>query len=407
MTNRKVLLVEDEKEILDDFAARIRGEGYEVLTAENGAEALEIFQGTTIFVVVTDVTMPGKDGLEVLQDIKRRRPATRVIIMTGFGDYAIKALNSQAFHYIVKGSDGAAQKLLDAIEKAFTEAEIQIKAEREMLSFLTHTLFSSISGGPETVDQILEHAQAALGDRYRESDVYKMINNITSIKAVFMAVANMLHAYRIFVNEPDAFRQKWQEDRGGDIPLRELFAVVLRQTLGSILFEESNLKQLIGILAEHEGSSVAAIRETFLREVFWSEEVSHELGRVTSWLEQRLPVLSLEVEGPELYFDAGGVRYPFLFAILSEVIYNALKYTDCREPVRVGWRRQGDTYVFSCRNTFSQASTKRKGSQKGLAFVHKLTQMIEGTRLFNTPESEVFTVELHLSGDTLGGGEVR
>lgn len=407
MTNRKVLLVEDEKEILDDFAARIRSEGYEVLTAENGAKALEIFQGTTIFVVVTDVTMPGKDGLEVLQDIKKRRPATRVIIMTGFGDYAIKALNSQAFHYIVKGSDGAAQKLLDAIEKAFREAEIQIKAEREMLSFLTHTLFSSISGGPETVEQVLEQAQAALGDRYHESDVYKMINNITSLKAIFMTVANMLHAYRIFVNEPDAFRQKWQEDHAGNLSLHELFAVVLRQTLGSMLFEESNLEQLIRILAEHKGSSITTTRETFLREVFWSEEVSHEIRRVTSWLEQHLPILSLEVEGRGLHFDAGGVRYPFLFAILSEITYNALKYTDCREPIRLEWKRHGETYLFSCRNTFSQASTKRKGSQKGLAFVNKLTQMIEGIRLSNTSESGVFTVELHMESGILGGGEVK
>lgn len=408
MTKRKVLLVEDEKEILDHFAARIQSEGYEVLTAENGARAWEIFQGTTILVVVTDIMMPGKSGLEILHDIKTHSPATRVIVMTGFGkDHAIQALNSQAFYYIEKGGRGASQKLLHAIEKAFAEAEIQISVEREMLSFLTHTLFSSISGGPETVEQVLEYAQSALGDRYHESDVYKMINNIASLKAVFMSMASLLHTYQILANEPDAFRQKWYEEQDETLSLDDLFSVVLRQTLGSLLFEESNLEQFIRILASQKGQTISATRETFLKEVFWSEEGAHDVGRVSRWLEQYLPILSLKIEGPEPYFDAGGVRYPFLFAILSEIVYNALKYTDCREPIRLEWRKQGDTYLFSCRNTFSQASTKRRGSQKGLAFVTSLTRMIEGIGLTSKSENDVFKVELHLKDSVLEGGEVR
>src|SRR2546423_7067644 len=87
MTNRKVLLVEDEKSLLNLFAEKIRKQGYEVLTAENGAEAWKIFQRAHFLVVVTDLRMPIKDGMEVLQDIKRSSPSTRVIIMTGFGNH--------------------------------------------------------------------------------------------------------------------------------------------------------------------------------------------------------------------------------------------------------------------------------------------------------------------------------
>lgn len=408
MTNRRVLLVEDQKEILDAFAATIRDEGYEVLTAENGEEALKIFQGTTILVVVTDLMMPIKGGLEVLQDIKRHKPATRVIIMTGLGgaEHAIQAVNSQAFRYIEKGKSGTGNNLLYAIEKAFAEAEIQLRVEREMLSFLTHTLFSSISGGPETVDQVLESAQSALGDRYRETDVYKMINNIASLKAVFMSIDSLLKAYQIFINEPDDFRQKWQEARPGTVSLSELFSVVLRQTLGSMLFEESNLVQLGRILTTHDAHSISHTREVFLKEVFWSEEVSRDLGRVRNWIQQNLPVLSLSIEGPSPHFDPGGVRYAFLFAILSEIVYNALKYTDCLEPIRIEWRKQAGTYLFSCRNTFNQESTRRRGSQKGLSFVAGLTQMIDGIRLLRKSESNVFTIELFLNDSTLDGGAV-
>lgn len=406
MTNRRVLLVEDEKEILDAFAGTIKDEGYEVLTAENGEEALKIFQGTAILVVVTDLMMPIKGGLEVLEDIKRHKPATRVIIMTALegADPAIQALNLQASNYIVKGRSDAGDKLLRAIERAFAEAEIQLRVEREMLSFLTHTLFSSISGGPETVDQVLDYAQSALGDRYQETDVYKMINNIASLKAVFMSVASLLEAYQIFVNEPDAFREKWEEDESGDASLEHLLSVVLRQTLGSVLFEEANLEQFRRILSAVNASSIAGTRETFLKDVFWSEQVSHDLQRVRNWIVQHFPVVSIVIEDADPRFDPSGVRYAFLFAIFSEIVYNALKYTDCREPIRIEWRRQADKYVFSCRNSFSSETIKKRGSQKGLSFVSGLTQMIEGIGFVRKSESGVFTAELLFDYRTLDGG---
>lgn len=407
MANRKVLLVEDEKAILDDFATRIRSEGYEVLTAENGAEALKIFQGTTILVVVTDLMMPIKGGFEVLKDIKKQRPATRVIITTSFGkDHAKQALNSQAFYYVEKGDSGTARELLFAIEKAFAEAEVQIRVEKEMLSFLTHTFRSSISGGPETVEQVLEYAQSAFGNRYQDRDVYRMINNIASLKTIFTSMASLLDAYEIFVNEPDTLRQKWQEDTLGTHSLSDLLSVVLRQTVASMLFDESNLEQINRILTAHRGDSITTIRETFLSDIFWSEEVSHDLGRVFGWIEKYLPLIALDIEDPGLKLDPVGVRYSFLFAILSEIIYNALKYTDCQKPIRIEWIRQDETYFFSCRNTFSQETTRRRGSQRGLAFIAGLTQMIEGMRVVRKSDSNVFAVELHLKANIFHGGDV-
>jgi CheY-like chemotaxis protein len=409
MTNRKVLLVEDEKALLNRFAAKIRREGYEVLTAENGAEAWKIFQKTHFLVVVTDLGLPLKDGMEILQDIKKSSPATRVIILTGFGntDKAIQALNSQAFFWIQKGGPGTGEKLLQAIEKAFTEAETQIQAEREMLSFLTHTLFTTISGGPKTVERVLKYAQSALGARYHENDVYKTINNIARLKAIFISMANLLDAYRIFINEPDAFSQKWHEERQGKFSLSDLFSAVLIQIVASLLFEEFNLEQLQRILATQEERRLAVTRESFLNEIFWSEETALELNRILNWLDHYLPAISLEIQGPEPGFDPEGVRRPFLLAILAEIVYNALKYTDLRESIKLEWTKRDDTYVFSCRNTFSAASTLRKGSQKGLTFVDNLTQMIEGIRLFRKIDDNVFTIELYLQPNVLAGGSAQ
>jgi CheY-like chemotaxis protein/uncharacterized protein YjiS (DUF1127 family) len=409
MVNRKVLLVEDEKVILNKYAARIRQEGYDVLTAENGAEAWKIFQSTNFLVVVTDLLMPVKDGMEILHDIRKSSPATRVIIMTGFGngDKAIQALNSQAFFWIKKGGDDTPQQLPQAIERAFAAAYAQSDAEREMLSFLTHTLFTAISGGPKTVERVLKSAQSALGDRYHEDDVYKTINNIARLKAIFISMANLLEAYRLFINDPQTFRQNWREERRGSSSLAQLFSSVLRQIVASLLFEEFNIEQVQKLLAMKEGSLLATTRETFLNEIFWSEDASLELKNILYWLDQYLPIISLEIEGLEPSFDPDGIRLPFLFAILAEVVYNAMKYTDARAPIKLQWKKANGTYVFSCRNTFSAASTLRKGSQKGLAFVNNLTQMIEGIRLFRKIDDDVFTIELHLQSNVLAGGSVR
>ena len=407
MMNRKILLVEDERAILKGFATAIREEGYDVLTASDGVEAWKIFQNTHVLVVVTDLMMPKKGGLEILQDIKKSSPATRVIIMTGLGnEKAVQALNSQAFFWITKGGSRTSQELLQAIEKAFTEAEIQIKAEREMLSFLTHTLFSAISGGPKTVERVLKYAQSALGARYHDDDVYRTINNIARLKAIFTSMANLLDAYQIFINEPDAFSKKWQEEQSGKFSLADLFSVVLGQTVASLLFEESNIEQLTRILAMNEGSSLASTRETFLNDVFWSEDTL-ELKRVLGWLDRCLPIISVEIAGPEPSFDPVGVRRPFLFAILSEVVYNALKYTDNRESIKLEWGKRDAAYVFSCRNTFSEASIRRRGSQKGLTFLNNLTQMIEGIRIISRTDSDIFTIELHIKSSALDGGHAR
>ena len=327
MTSRKVLLVEDEARLLNLFADRIRKQGYEVLTAGNGEEAWRIFQKAHFLVVVTDLRMPIKDGMEILTDIKRSSPSTRVIVMTGFGnDKAIQALNSHAFFWVQKGGPGTGEKIVEAIEKAFAEIEIQTKAEREMLSFLTHTLYSAVSGGPKTVERVLRYAQSALGARYREDEVYRTINNIARLNAIFSSITNLLDAYQVFINEPEVFREKWREESAGEFSLADLFSTVLRQSLASLLFEEFNLEPLKRILSKQQGGSLEEVRETFLAEVFLSEDLG--LKQLVIWLQRHFPLITIEIERPQPSFDPEGVRRPFLFAILAEIVYNALKYTD-------------------------------------------------------------------------------
>jgi DNA-binding response OmpR family regulator len=366
-------------------------------------EAWEIFQGTAILVVVTDISMPLKNGLKVLEEIKNHSPATRVILVTGFGGEpeAIKALRLHAFDYIQKGSETTVTDLLEAIKRAFRDVHTQVTAEKQMLAFLTHTLSNTLSGGPITVEQVLDDAQAMLGDKYQQDDVQRFINNIASLKSTFLAMANMLRAYKIFVNRPEIFEQKWLEDKGGIHSFDDLLSAVLKQTLGSLLFEETNVDQLDRILTTIGGREASTVREAFLNELLWSRAVSADSNQVLRWCQRYFPVISTTAIAPTLTFNPTGVRYSFLFSILSEIVYNALKYTDCQEPIRINWCMQGNTFSFVCQNTFSELSTQYSGSQKGLEFVSGLAQMIDGIEILHRSENAKFKVQLHIQSSLL------
>jgi signal transduction histidine kinase len=102
----KLLIIDDERAILEVLDIYLTSEGYEVITAENGKEGLEIFEkeGGGINLVITDIKMPEIEGLEVLRRIKAIDKDTEVIVVTGHGDMdsAIESLKYGASDFINK-----------------------------------------------------------------------------------------------------------------------------------------------------------------------------------------------------------------------------------------------------------------------------------------------------------------
>ncbi|NNG00467.1 MAG: response regulator [Desulfobacteraceae bacterium] len=101
---KKILLVDDELGIRKVLGISLADLGYEVMVAENGREALELFHRNTPPIVLTDIKMPVMDGVQLLQHIKRASPETEVIMLTGHGDMdlAIKCLKLEALDFITK-----------------------------------------------------------------------------------------------------------------------------------------------------------------------------------------------------------------------------------------------------------------------------------------------------------------
>ncbi len=100
----KILLVDDEEGIRKVLGISLMDIGYQVLTAQNGKEALEIFRQHAPPIVLTDIKMPVMDGIDLLQQIKAESPDTEVVMLTGHGDMdlAIKCLKLEATDFITK-----------------------------------------------------------------------------------------------------------------------------------------------------------------------------------------------------------------------------------------------------------------------------------------------------------------
>jgi PAS domain S-box-containing protein len=124
----KILLVDDEEGIRKVVGLAIRDMGHETLVAASGAQALDVFDREAPSIVITDLRMPGMDGLELLRRIKAASPDTEVIIITGHGDMelAVGGLKLGAADFIHKPLDP------DALEVAIDRAAEKISLRRRM-----------------------------------------------------------------------------------------------------------------------------------------------------------------------------------------------------------------------------------------------------------------------------------
>jgi two-component system, NtrC family, response regulator PilR len=100
----RILVVDDERSMRDFLSIMLKKEGYEVVTAENGGDALKTVQGEIFDLVISDVKMPELDGIDVLKAVKEVSPETVVIMITAFAttETAVEAMKLGAYDYIIK-----------------------------------------------------------------------------------------------------------------------------------------------------------------------------------------------------------------------------------------------------------------------------------------------------------------
>jgi two-component system response regulator AtoC len=100
----RLLIVDDDDALRESLQLVLSAEGFQVVVAANGAEALAQLENDPVDVVLCDLRMPGMDGLELLPQIRRRQPGASVILMSAYGseELAIEALQRGAHDYLAK-----------------------------------------------------------------------------------------------------------------------------------------------------------------------------------------------------------------------------------------------------------------------------------------------------------------
>ena len=114
----RLLLVDDENDFVETLAERLRLRDFNVSVALNGNEAINLVKENEFDVIVLDVLMPGKDGIETLKEIKSVDQISQVIMLTGHATVksAIQGMKNGAFDYLMKPTN--TDDLIEMIKKA-------------------------------------------------------------------------------------------------------------------------------------------------------------------------------------------------------------------------------------------------------------------------------------------------
>jgi len=100
----RLLVVDDEVPFATNLVKLLSGRGYEVSAVHDGESALQAVQEREFDVVILDQNMPGKDGITVLRELKKKQPHLEVVILTGYGsvDMALKGFELGVYDYTSK-----------------------------------------------------------------------------------------------------------------------------------------------------------------------------------------------------------------------------------------------------------------------------------------------------------------
>jgi signal transduction histidine kinase/FixJ family two-component response regulator len=160
----KLLLADDEEGIRKVLGIYLADSGFEVLTAENGLQALDIFRKEHPPIVLTDLRMPGIDGIELLRIIKSESADTEVIMITGHGDMdlAIESLKLEATDFVTKPIND------DVLAIALKRAQERIAMRRQLREYT------------ENLENLVQRQSARLVEVERLAAIGQALEGISS-----------------------------------------------------------------------------------------------------------------------------------------------------------------------------------------------------------------------------------
>lgn len=215
---KEILLADDETDIREILRLPLSDLGYQVFEAENGEQALRIFEEKQPPIVLTDIKMPIMDGIELLQKIKRINPETEVIMITGHGDMdlAIKSLKCEATDFISKpiNVDVLEIALRRAVEKILTRQKLReytenlerlVSEKMELKSHLSSLglMIGSISHGIKGLMTGLDGGMYLLNSGISKNNQEKIKEGFEVIKVIVGRIRSLVQDILFYSKERD------------------------------------------------------------------------------------------------------------------------------------------------------------------------------------------------------------
>lgn len=150
-----ILVIDDEIDMLENCSRILKNLGCQCITASNGEEAIKIVREKLPDIVITDLKMPGKSGLELLKEIKGENPDGIVILFTAFAtiESAVDAVKCGAFDYLQKPF--TADQLKITVERALTQKRLAEENKNLKEQLYDHFKFDNIIGQSQKIKDVL------------------------------------------------------------------------------------------------------------------------------------------------------------------------------------------------------------------------------------------------------------
>lgn len=194
MTQLPILLVDDEEGIRTVLSITLKDSGYDVDAAPDVDTALALFERKRHPIVVTDIKMPGRSGIDLLREVKKSNPETEVIMITGHGDMelAVQSLKNDAFDFINKPIND------DVLFFALQRAQERILMRRQ------------IDAHTRNLEDLVEAKSAQLVEVERQASTCQLFDGLTASLSTFAANLDSLSMF----NQMPLFISIHSRDKG-------------------------------------------------------------------------------------------------------------------------------------------------------------------------------------------------
>ena len=227
----KLLVVEDDPKLREALVDTLMLKGHEVCEAANGIDGIAIVRAQPLDLVLSDINMPGMDGLELLQTIKAEHPWLPVVLMTAYGDVgqAVKAMQRGANDYMMKPFE---LKELDKILASFSNTQpVEDESEPVCEALASQQLFQLAQRVAQTDSTVLISGESGTGKevlaRYIHQNSERRHGPFIAINCAAIP-ENMLEAMLFgyekgaFTGAYNAMPGKFEQAEGGTLLLDEI-----------------------------------------------------------------------------------------------------------------------------------------------------------------------------------------